>query len=180
MKSAKAIGYRHRGKFTKALLLGVIMLVGISFVAAGCGDEDTGNSGTQLDDSATTGQADDIKNIDSAGGVNLAGDDEVLAGYTWSSCVVEMTARYGDEKTAERVCGNLYTEHGSTDVAQLDTVLAQVESNLGVTPTGTGGTGGTGGGTGGTGGTGGGTGGSGGTGDTGGGWSTEIIVPPAP
>jgi hypothetical protein len=140
---------------------------------SGCGDETTTDTGTQPDNSGEN-ETTDIKNIDSAGGVNLAGDDEVITGYTWSSCIVEMTARYGDESTAEAVCEGLYTDHNDADIAQLETILMEVESDLGVTPDPSGGNTG---GTGGTGDTGGDTG--GGTGSDGG-WSTEIIVPPAP
>lgn len=166
MKVAIPTGKGHRGATKTALALAVILLMGAMFIMAGCGDENGSDDNTQ-NDSADGGQSSDINNIDTAGGINLAGDDEVITGYTWSDCVVEMTDRYGDESTAKSVCENLYTQHNDADRAQLDTVLAQVETDLGVTP------GNTGGGTGN-------PGGGGGTEDPNGGWSTEIIVPPAP
>jgi hypothetical protein len=181
MKVANLSGFGGKGKIVA--LMTILFLLAGSILLAGCGEETT-DTGSELDGNENDNTTADIKDIESAGGLNLAGDDEVMAGYTWSNCVVEMTARYGDENTAVMVCEGLYTDHSDADVAQLETILAEVESNLGVTPDPTGGTtGGTGdtGGTGGTGNTGDGTGNNTGGGTSpNGGWSTEIIVPPAP
>jgi hypothetical protein len=38
-----------------------------------------------------------------------------LADYPWEECVADMTERYGDEETANKVCGMIRSKYGSKE-----------------------------------------------------------------
>lgn len=185
MKAVSPHGSGPRGRL-KARAVGVAVVTAIMLMLAlaigGCGgDAQNGTEASQLDDEAAGA---------SAGGEELPPEDadfggsegEVMAGYTWDQCVVDMTGRYGSEETARQVCSSVQADYGTSPGSELLSVLPAVEEQLGVTPANPSIPGGTAGGGGGDGG-GDGGGSTGGNGDTGGssGWGgIEIIVPPAP
>ena len=44
-------------------------------------------------------------------GINLA--EEGGGSYPWQECIDDQIARYGDQDTAERICGYIRSEYGS-------------------------------------------------------------------
>jgi hypothetical protein len=54
---------------------------------------------------------DEMGKILSEKGINLA--DEGGGSYPWDECIADQTARYGDEETAQKVCGYIKSEYGS-------------------------------------------------------------------
>lgn len=163
-----------------------VLVVSLALVLGGCGDSaNEGTTGSQLDDQsagASTGTT-TVGGAGSTGGSTTGGASQgnAMADYPMNQCVVDMTKRYGDEATAQKVCSGLQTNYGSSPMSQLATLLPPLETQVGATPqpgstipTTPGGT--TGGGTGGN--TGGNTGNSGS-----GGWDSggmEIVVPGGP
>jgi len=53
---------------------------------------------------------DEMEKIQSEKGINLAEDG---GAYPWDECIADQTARYGDEETAQKVCGYIKSEYGS-------------------------------------------------------------------
>jgi len=165
------------------VVLAVVAMLGLILVWGGCGDDNKGSTGSQLDDEAAGASTSTVGGTGSTGG-SVTGGQEAMVDYSMDQCTSDMTTRYGDVETAKKVCSALQDDYSSTPSSELATVLPGVESSVGATPLpgstiptpGTGGQ--TGGGTNNTGGnTGGNTNGGSGGWDGGG---IEIVVPPAP
>lgn len=182
-----AVNPNGSGPRGKLIAVGAfVLVVSLALVLGGCGDSaKEGTTGSQLDDQSA-GASTGTTTVGGAGstGESTTGDasqGNAMADYPMNQCVVDMTKRYGDEATAQKVCSGLQANYGSSPMSQLPTLLPPLETQVGATPlpgstipTTPGGT--TGGGTGGN--TGGNTGNSGS-----GGWDSggmEIVVPGGP
>lgn len=181
MKVVSSHGSGPRGRLLAVAGL-VFLVAGLAMFLGGCGNgDDNADAGSQLDDGANAEGSATVGDVGGAGGASDSGEpqEDVMVGYSWDSCMADMTFRYADEDTAQKVCDSIRAGYSDRESSELDSVLATVETQENVSPNQGGGS--TGGGTGGNGGTGG-TGGNGGTGgDSGNGWGEiEIQVPPAP
>ena len=45
-------------------------------------------------------------------GISLA-EEKGAGSYPWEDCIADQTERYGDEETAQKVCGYIKSEYGS-------------------------------------------------------------------
>lgn len=116
-----------------------VLVVSMALVLGGCGDSaNEGTTGSQLDDQsagASTGTT-TVGGAGSTGGSTTGGASQgnAMADYPMNQCVVDMTKRYGDEATAQKVCSGLQTNYGSSPMSQLATLLPPLETQVGATP----------------------------------------------
>ncbi|MBI5869895.1 MAG: hypothetical protein HZB44_02895 [Actinobacteria bacterium] len=185
MKAGNPYGSGPRGMLMVAVA--VIMAVGLILVWGGCGgDGKEASTGSQLDDESVGSSSTGTSTVRGTGSANGSGTNDsnqgnVMVDYTLSQCIADMTVRYGDAATAQRVCNGIQADYSTATISELPTVLPQVETEVSATPLPGSTIPGTGGSTGGTGNTGGNTGGN--TDNSGSGWDSggiEIVVPPSP
>lgn len=116
-----------------------VLVVSLALVLGGCGDSaNEGTTGSQLDDQsagASTGTT-TVGGAGSTGGSTTGGASQgnAMADYPMNQCVVDMTKRYGDEATAQKVCSGLQTNYVSSPMSQLPTLLPPLETQVGATP----------------------------------------------
>lgn len=126
-------GSGPRGKLM-IVVAAFVLVVSLALVLGGCGDSaKEGTTGSQLDDQST-GASTGTTTVGGAGSTGDVNPGNAMADYPMDQCVVDMTKRYGDEATAQKICSGLQDNYGSSPMSQLPTLLPPLETQVGATP----------------------------------------------